>query len=177
MKKNLLLGLLAGMLLVMTACSASLAGGDSGSIALTRFFSEEFGIRGVVPQACVQSNPGNFECTDLTPDDSPVVMVQQLFPGTMDELIALVLDEVSLEQLPEPAGSYKGTAFTWDLYTFEAQIIDAGPETFRVDLALAQGDSASYLVVLATLPDSYDANAVLYETVFTRAVYALAPLK
>ncbi|UCC62807.1 MAG: hypothetical protein JSV36_18990 [Anaerolineae bacterium] len=165
------------ILLVATACTTSLAGGGSGSIAMVPFTSEELRIRGVVPLVCRHTYPGNFECEGLTPDQRPAAIVQQSLPGTRIELVALLLDQVGLEQLPESTGSYKGVAFTWDLYTFETQIKDAGPETFRVDSALAEGDSASYVVALVTLPDVYDANAALYETAFTHVAYALAPLE
>jgi hypothetical protein len=162
MKRRRLVGTLVLILLAAKACSLSLAGGDSGSVALVPYFNEELGIRGVEP---------------LQGWTDQAQLVQLSFPGTTDELIAKVLADISLTQLPEPTGSYKGTTFIWDLYAFEAQIIDVGSEVFRVDLALAEGDSASYLVALATLPDAYDADAPLYETVFTHAVYALAPLE
>jgi hypothetical protein len=176
MKGRLLAAILGSVLLAITACTIPLPEGDSGSIALLPFFSEEFGIRGVVPVACHQGDPGNFECRDLTQDRSLAYLVLQVFPVAMDELIPLLLDELSLERLVEPVGSYKGTALTWDLYTFEAQISDLDPDTFRVDLALAESGEMSYLVALVTLPDAYDAHAPLYDTVFTHCVYALAPL-
>ena len=176
MKRRLLAAILGSVLLATTACTAPLAEGGSGSIALVPFFSEEFDIRGVVPLVCQQGYPGNFECQDLTPGQSPAYMSQQSFPGAMDELVPLLLHALSLEEFPEPIGTYKGTAFIWDLYTLEAQIPDLGPETFRVDLALAEGGEMSYLVALVTLPDAYDAHTPLYGTVFTHAVYALAPL-
>jgi hypothetical protein len=164
------------MLLILMACTTSLAEGDSGSIALMPFFSEEFDIQGVVPVACNQGEPGDFECPDLTPAQSPAYLFQKFLPGTLDELIPLLLDDLSLKKLPEPNGSYKGMAFTWDLFTFEAQIWDLGPEIFRLDLALTEDGERAYLVALVTLPDDYNAHAPLYDTVFTHAVYALAPL-
>jgi hypothetical protein len=176
-KRKQLSSVLILVLLTATACAALPARGGSGSIALVPFSSPEFGIQGVVPQACRQEDAGNFECTGLTSDSDAAVMVQQSLPASRDELIALLLDQVDLEQLPEPSGDYKGTAFAWDLYAFEAQIVDVGSEILRVDLALAEGDSASYLVALVTVPDVYDANAALFDTVFTHAVYALAPLE
>ena len=176
-KKMLMLILLLSVILAATACSASLADSDSGSIGLMPFTDEEFGIRGVVPWVCRRSNPGDFECEGLTPDQSPAALIQQSFPGSRDELIPVLLDRVSVEQAPDKVGNYRGAAFTWDLYAFETQIVEAGSEAYRIDLALAEGDSASYLVALVTVPDVYDANAALYKAVFTRAVYALAPLE
>jgi hypothetical protein len=42
---------------------------------------------------------------------------------------------------------------------------------------VAGSDSITYFVALVTRPDDYEANASLYETAFTHAVYALAPLE
>lgn len=162
MKKNLLLGILASALLVVTGCTVSLREGDSGSILLTPFVDEELGIQGVAPQQ------GWTDQAEL---------VQYSLPGTIDDAIAIVLDQTSLTELPEPVGSYKGKALAWDLYAFETQVTDVGPQTLHLELALAEDESAAYLVALAVLPDAYDASAALYETVFTHAVYALAPLK
>ena len=162
MKKNLLLSILASALLVVMGCTVSLPEGDSGSILLTPFVDKELGIQGVAPQQ------GWTDQAEL---------IQYSLPGTIDDVIALVLDQTSLTELPEPVGSYKGKALTWDLYTFNVQSQEVGPEAVRVDLALAEDESAAYLVALAVLPDAFDANAALYETIFTHAIYALAPLK
>jgi hypothetical protein len=176
MKKRLLTGVLAGLLLVLTACSASLPVGKSGSIALLPFFHEEMGIRGVVPQGCNQAQPGTVECANLISGQAPVALVQQAAPVSLDELIDLVLASTILEQLPEHTGSYRGTAFNWDLYAGQTKIKDLGPVTVRLDVALAEGDSASYLVAMVSLPEDYEANTALLETVFTHALYSLAPL-
>jgi hypothetical protein len=152
MKKNLLLGILASALLVVMGCTVSLPEGDSGSILLTPFVDEEIGIQGVAPQQ------GWTDQAEL---------IQYSLPGSIDDAIALVLDQTSLTELPEPVGSYKGKALTWDV----------GPQTLHADLALAEDESAAYLVALAVLPDAYDASSALYETVFTHMVYALAPFK
>ncbi len=176
MKKHWLAGVLAGLLPVLMACSASLPVGKSGSIALLPFFHQEMGIRGVVPHGCNQAQPGTVECPDLISGQVPVVLVQQSAPVPLDELIDAVLASTALQQLPEPTGSYKGTAFTWDLYAGQTQIKDLGPVTVRLDVALAEGDSASYLVAMVTLPEDYEANTALLQTVFTHAVYSLAPL-
>jgi hypothetical protein len=177
MKKHWLASVLAGLLLVLTACSASLPEGQSGSIALLPFFHEEMGIRGVVPHGCNHAQPGTVECADLISGQGPVVLVQQAAPVPLNELIDLVLASTTLELLPEPTGSYKGAAFTWDLYAVETQLKDVGSMTVRLDLALAEGDSASYLIAMVTLPEDYEVNTALLETVFTHALYSLTPLE
>jgi hypothetical protein len=177
MRKHWIAGVLAVVFLVLTACSASLPEGKSGSIALVPFFHEEMDIRGVVPHGCNQPQAGTVECANLLSGQASVILVQQAAPVPLDELIDALLASTTLEQLPEPTGNYKGSAFTWDLYAAETQIQDVGPVTVRLDLALAEGDSASYFVGMATLPEDYEANTALLQTVFTHAVYSLAPME
>jgi hypothetical protein len=171
---------LALVLLMAAACGPSLPQGETGSIALIPFFNQELGIQGVVPHGCAQVGSDTFECANLTPEQGSVVLVQSAVPGTMDDLVALVLDRTSFSKLPELADRYRGKAFTWDLYTAETRLTgagDAADETVHLDLALAEGDSAAYMVALVTLPAAYNANPVLYDTIFTHAAYALAPLE
>lgn len=170
-----LCGILMVVLLVLTGCSTPLPEGDSGSVTLIPFFNGEFGISGVVPVTCSEAAPGNFECPDLAADGSWAAIIQQAYPGPLDELEALVLEQISLERLPAPAGSYEGRAFEWDLYTLEARVKEVGPEPMRLELALAEESSMSYLVALVTLPEAHDAHPELLDTIFTHAVYGLVP--
>jgi hypothetical protein len=150
------------MLLALGACSASLPQSERGSIALVPFWNEEMGIQGVEPLQ-------NWaEQADL---------VQISVPGDMDDLVAIVQEQTEITELPEPSGTYRGKALTWSLWSTETQLKDAGPETWHVELALAEGESAAYLVALVVQPDEYDANTGLYDTVFGHALYALQPLE
>jgi hypothetical protein len=161
MKEKLFLGVLAGMLFALTACAGSQAEHGDGVIIMTPYVSEEYGIRGAWP--------------DGMPQES--FFQQESVPLPLDEFYPLALARTDLVELPEPVGSYRGTAFTWDLYTFETRLADLGAETVRVDLAVSGNDSITYFVALVTQPDDYIANAPLYETAFTHALYALAPLE
>jgi hypothetical protein len=161
MKKSRILVLLAGMLLCVTACNVSLPEGESGSIALIPFFDRERGMQGVMP---------------LEGWTDRAVLLQESFPGTLDELIAEIAADTDLIALPRSTGTYRGSAFTWDLYQFHTQLADTGPGIYRVDLGLAKSDSAYYFVALVTLPADYAANEPLYKTVFTHALYALSPM-
>ena len=169
MNRRMLCGIAVIVLLLLTGCTASLPAGDSGSTSLIPFFNADQGISGVVPVNCRETAPGNFDCPDLA------VMVQQEHPGPLDELVDLLLPQLSVEQLPEPAGSYRGRAFDWDLYSLEAHIEDSGFDVLRVELALAEEGPMSYIVALVTLPEAYAAHPQLYDTIFTHAVYGLMP--
>jgi hypothetical protein len=152
---------LLGTLLTVAACSMSLPEGSSGSIALRPFRDEEQGLQGVTPA------PGWTDQAQL---------IQLSILGTREDAVAVVLEQTTLTELPPSAGTCRGTALDWDLYTAEIQIHDAGPQTFHVDLALAEGEMAAYLVALAVLPDAYEENPALHKTVFRHALYALEPL-
>jgi hypothetical protein len=162
MRRVLLLLFLGGAMLVMAACNASLPQGNTGSVSLMPFWDEEMGIHGVMP---VQDWSDQAE------------LVQGSVPGTMDDAIATVLEQTSLTDLPQPVGHYDGRAFTWDLWTTETQFKELGPQTVHLDLALAEGDAAAYLVALVVMPEAYRANPALYDTVLAHALYALEPLE
>jgi hypothetical protein len=153
---------LCSVLLAAGACSASLPQSERGSIALVPFWNEEMGIQGVEPLQ-------NWaEQADL---------VQISVPGDMDDLVAIVQEQTEITELPAPSSTYRGKALTWSLWSTETRVKDAGPGNWHVELALAEGESAAYLVALVVQPDEYDANPGLYDTVFSHALYALQPLE
>ena len=175
MNRYWLSALIVVLLLALTACSASLPTGETGSIALMPYFREEAGIRGVVPVGCQQTEPGTFQCADSS--QTPALIVQQAVPATCEQVLPVLVDQLSLAAMPESTGRYRGEAFTWDLYAFEAQILDVGPEVYRIDLAGAEGGVGCYFVAMATVPAQYAANAAVYASLFNHMVYGLAPLE
>jgi hypothetical protein len=150
-----------GLALLVTACGGWGADHGNGTVIMAPFTDEEFGIRGNAPAE------GWAERAAL---------LQQSFPGTTDELTAFLIEETDLIGLPKPTGTYRGSAWTWQLYRFETQLQSADPGIYRLDMGLAQGEAAIYLVTLVTMPMEYEDHAALYESVFTHAMYALAPL-
>jgi hypothetical protein len=160
-KKKLILSALLGVLLTATACGSSPSAHDSGAIAMVPFVDAEGGIRGVRP---VEGWTDQGE------------LVTGAIPGTREEAIDMVLTRIALDALPPCRGTYKGAALTWELCTLETQVEGAGPETWRLDLALAEDQSTAFFVVLIVRPDAYGHNPALYDTVFEHATYALAPL-
>lgn len=177
MERTAILSILLCILLIATACNASQTGGESGSITIMPFSSEEYGIRGVVPTACEQGALGQFDCSSLRSGQSPVFLILQLHSMTMDEFMPLLVMDLNLTAVPRSKGTFKGAALSWELYHFEVPLPELGPETFRVDLALAEHGSVVYAVGLLTLPDDYDPHRALYETVLRHVAYALAPLE
>lgn len=160
--KVLLPILLFAGVLAITACSASLPQGASGSIALIPFWDEEQGIQGVQP------------LEDWTEEAE---LVQAAIPGNGQDALDQLLAQTDLSALPESTGRFSGKAFTWDLCTFESHLEGVPVDAVHFDLAMAETGSTTYVVMLLALPDAYDANPALYDTVFTHALYALEPME
>lgn len=131
-----------------------------GWILMRSYTNEEKGLTGVEP-------------VDLGEE---VELVQEVYPGPIEELMEIAMDSTNLNELPESIGKFRGKSLSWDLYSFETQIEDLGPFTVLVMVAFAEGDSQSYLVGLVTLPESYQENAEKYDSVFYHTLYALSPV-
>jgi hypothetical protein len=150
--------------LIVIACAAPLPEGESGLVAMVPFTNEEQGIRGN---------------TLLDNSAERMILNQEAFPGTREELAAIAKEQTELVQIPRSTGAYKGAYLTWDLYRFTTKIVGEGSTIFHVDMALAQGtgDDKQYLVTLVALPMDYAANPAKYHTVFEHALYAFEPLE
>jgi hypothetical protein len=153
--------ILAGMLAI-GACSFQLPEGAEGSMPLIPFWDEEQGIQGVQP---------------MEGWNEEAVLRQVAIPFSPEEATALLLEQTGLSALPESTGRYQGKAFTWDLYEFESNLEDVPGGILHVDLAVAEIDSTAYVVALLALPDAYDVNRAMYNTVYTHALYALEPME
>jgi hypothetical protein len=165
--------------MTLSACSPALPVGDPGSLALAPFSAGEMGIRGMAPAGRPQVAPGVFECVGLASDQSLAFLSQQAHPGALDELMPAFLAETGLTALPKPVGTFRGRALIWDVYELETRELHlqapglTGDELWRLDLAVAQRDSESYIVALGTLPADYQPHRALYQTLFRHALYAL----
>jgi hypothetical protein len=152
--------------LALAACSVSLPQGASGHIALIPFWDEEQSIQGVQP-------------LDGWAEDT--MLVQAALPLDAEEALAELRAQTGLTDLPAPTGTLKGKAFTWDLYSFVGPLKDADVDLAHFQLAVAgTGDGTSgptYLVVLLSLPEDYQAGPAIYDSVFTHVVYALEPME
>ena len=87
---------------------------------------------------------------------------EALWPSLMPQLL--------LSAVPDSTGDYETPALTWTLFQVD---VAAPGATVRVDLGLAQKDGKTYIVLLQTGSDEYDA---LHEGVFLPVLDALAPL-
>jgi CubicO group peptidase (beta-lactamase class C family) len=140
------------------------------AIELEPFANEAMGIEGVKPVGWDEIAPGAYNrgesATDL------VRLIQQAAPGTTAEQLATaLLPQLGIDALPESIRSYESEAFAWDLYVIEAEAPGVG--MVMVDLALAEADGTTYIVLLQALPAEYEG---LHEAAFLTALEALAPL-
>jgi hypothetical protein len=134
------------------------------------FASQHFDVSGIVPEGWAEAAPGTY--LRSTPPADPTSLTQKSYPGmTIDELTAVLWPALGLDELPASMDSRETPAFAWDLYATEVEVPGVG--TVMVDLALAETDVATYLVLSQSLADEYDA---LHEAVFLPAVDALAPV-
>lgn len=144
----------------LISCTASNYQADSqGWVMMNYYTNQEKGISGLQPLELGEN----------------VEIIQEVFPGSIQELREAALEQMNIEEFPESIGKYHGRALSWDLYSFEAQIRELGPFDLAVNLAVAEGDSVSYFVALVALPEDYEANTEKYEAVFYHTLYAFSP--
>jgi hypothetical protein len=90
----------------------------------------------------------------------------------IDQVINPRLRRLGIGELPEVTDRYTTASLSWDLYTFEGNMLSLGREVI-VDYGIAETDDGIYFVGLHVLPDEY---AALHEAVFLRVVDALTPV-
>ena len=168
--------LLASVLLTVSACAWPLPNGDGGVIGMMPFVSEEMGVSGIAPIGWGQVEPGRFVRGGAERIEDHMELHQKSAPLTLEELNAVLLEQIGLEELPESTGTYEGAALNWDLLTFDTQIDGTDGFTFRLKLALAARESESYFVAVLALPETYDANAPMLDAIFTHALDAFTPV-
>lgn len=145
----------------LIACTTSSLDPDSQGWVLLRYYTDEGkGISGVEP----------VELGD------EIALVQEVFPGTLEEMESAVLASTNLEELPLAMDTYHGGELVWDVYRFDTQIADVGPFTVSVMLGLATGESESYFVGLVTLPEIYTSERGKILSIFYHTLYAFSPL-
>lgn len=137
-------------------------------ITLTPYTDETFGIQGVLPEGWTKAGPGYYVRGQSATDAA--VVAQQTAPVTLDVVIPSILPQLQLTELPESVGTLETAAFNWTLYQTD---VTAGGITATVDMAFAEQDGSSYLVMMQAPPEEYDA---LHESVFLPVLQAFAPL-
>jgi pimeloyl-ACP methyl ester carboxylesterase len=100
-----------------------------------------------------------------------VVLAQQSAPVAPDAMLAALMPQLLLTEPPESTGTHQGAGLEWTLYQVDVKI--AG-DSYVVDLALAQQQTTTYLVLLQAPQNE---AAALRDSVFVPALDALTPIE
>jgi len=138
-----------------------------GPIVLVPHTDETFGIESLVPDGWTDRGSGLFARAN-DPDDVALV-AQQAAPLNTETLLNALLPQLALTEAPEPVGAYTGL-LDWTLYQVD---VDTAATTIKVDLALAESNNQTYLLLLQARSDEYED---LHTSVFLPTLDAYGPL-
>ncbi|MBI5931567.1 MAG: alpha/beta fold hydrolase [Chloroflexi bacterium] len=164
MKKWISLILLA---IVLALPNPGIVVGQGDELTLVPFTDESFGIQGVVPDGWQEIAPGVYARGNGPTD--VVLVAEQATPSTADATLTALLPQLGLTAAPESVGTLDTDTLSWTLYRVD---VPSPALTISVDLALAEADGKTYIVVMQVGSDEYDA---LHEAVFLPVLQALAP--
>lgn len=152
------------------ACRAGMSGPEfvapgagAGGIVLESFVNEQMGVSGLVPAGWEEVSPGAYARGDSALDVALVLM--QSGPFQAEQLLALLTQQLGLEEDPVAVGEREANDLVWTLYQVEVQGI-------VVDIALADAEDMALIALLQSEPDEHEA---LYDAVFLPVVDALVP--
>jgi pimeloyl-ACP methyl ester carboxylesterase len=124
--------------------------------------SEAYGFSGVAPEGWQELAPGVYSQSAL----GDTVLFQQSAPFIGSEgFLDLFADQIGLSEQPAAAGRREANGLTWQLYR-------ASTRGLSLDIALAEQEGTTYIVILQTTGGERD---ILYNEVFLPAIDALVP--
>lgn len=141
---------------------------QNAEVTLIPYTNEAFGMQGVQPDGWTQVAPGVVRRANSA--DDITLLAQQAAPMSQDAVLTTLLPSLRLTDPPEPVDTVTANDLTWSVYQVD---VNAGAITVRVDMALAEMDGTSYVILLQTTPDEYES---LHRTVFLPVVDALTTL-
>ena len=162
---------MAKMILALSLALALSTGATARAqepVTLVPYTSESFGIETLIPESWV--DVGDGITARQSSDTDTTLIAQQSAPLPTEDLLAAVLPQLGLEESPRSVGTHRGGTFEWTLYEVTVPV---GAERIAVEMALADGDGISYLVLVQTSPDE---AAAMHDTIFLPILDAFAPL-
>ncbi len=162
--KHLTRWLFAALLLL--AAGAAVA--QDAAVTLTPFTDNGYEIQGVIPDGWTKAGPGIYGRAPGTADVT--LLALQAAPLPASQLLQALLPQLLLTEAPESVGTRDTATFTWTLYQVD---VNARGVTVKVDLALAEQAGKTYVALLQTSPDDYEA---LHDSVFLPVLDAYQPL-
>lgn len=128
------------------------------------------GFEAVAPEGWEEVEPGAF-VRGMTRQDPTGLLFAPPF-SNRDQFLANLLPNVGLEELPDDPVAYSTDALDWMIYSFEMEV--AVGMVMRFNLALADTDDLTYLIILQSPVDEADG---LYEYVLLPALDAFVPVE
>lgn len=157
-----------------SACIAEMEGSQfvvpftgAEEVTFESFTSDEYGVRGIIPEGWQAIGEGfyNRQASALDPTQLGI----QSASVSAEEWVAWLSDQfqyTGFDADPMRAGEYNANGLTWTLYT-------AKFKEHPVDMALAERNGSTLLVVMLSQADERDA---LYEAVYLPVIDALKPI-
>ncbi len=163
--KNLIRLTITGLALLLMALP-TLA---QDTLTLKPYTDKAYGISSVAPDGWQDAGRGIYRRAQSATDI--VLIAQQSAPLAPDKLLTALLPQLGLTEAPTAIGGYQSAVLAWTLYKVD---VKAPTGTIAVDLALAPDTTSgkTYIVLLQTTPDEYDA---LHKSVFQPTLEAFAP--
>ena len=141
---------------------------EAAPVELERLSNETMGISVLVPEGWDEIATGAYARAQS--DSDLTRMVQQAAVGAGAEDIAqALLPQLGIEALPNPVDTVSNASLTWDVYMLE---VEGALGTVAVDVALAETETAAYVVLLQASTEEYEA---LHESVFLPALEGFQP--
>lgn len=158
--------------ILLISCSGQTELENKGYVTMMPYVNETMGFHGVVPVNWHETSEGQF-----APAGSPYATSQLILAGipgmSLADIESLAASELGLDELPLKSDVYNSPALAWDLYEFISETLAV--QEVQVSLALAEGENASYGVVMLAVVDEFAENDPLYETIFIHAIHGLTP--
>lgn len=155
-------------LLIIAALFTSVNALAQERVVLLPHTSEGYGYESVVPEGWTDVGRGIFARQRDAAD--PTLLAQQSAPVSAEDVLASLLPQLRLTEAPQSVGTHQGDALEWTLYQVDVAL---GEDEVAVDLALSDEEGTTYIVLLQSAPDEYDA---LRESIFLPTLNAFAPL-
>ena len=109
------------------------------------------GVTSAVPEGWQELGNGTY-ARGTIPDDLTVLAVQSV-AAPPDQLWPSLLPQFAMDAIPESTGSLQSNGYDWTLYRFD---VTAGGLSVAIEMALAQDDGSTHLILLQADPAEFD---------------------
>ena len=137
----------------------------AGITQLEAFTNEGLGLQGLVPSGWTEIQTGVYARMSSAVDPTALQIVLDK-NASVQEILVDISSSYGQAEPPEPTSRHEANGLEWSLYAFEVQ-------GYPWDLALAQSDLGSLILLISSSPEEHTA---IYKDVFLPMVDALSPL-